>query len=112
MTQRIRARGWSFTINNDTDEDLDNVMDLNSDYLIFGFEKGKDGTKHIQGYVYFENARSFDSVKKMIPRAHLEISRGSPQQNYEYCIKEGDFYEFGDRPIQGERTDINEIKKN
>jgi hypothetical protein len=32
---------------------------------------------------------------KLSSRAHLEVARGSPESNKEYCSKEGDFVEFG-----------------
>ena len=34
----------------------------------------------------------------MFPRAHIEMCRGTPQQNIAYCIKEGNFFESGIRP--------------
>jgi len=109
MTQR--SRGWCFTINNDTYDDMDNILDLHADYLIFGFETGKEGTKHIQGYVYFNNARTLNSLKKMLPRAHLEKAKGSPTQNRTYCSKDNEYYEFGDIPKgEGFRTDLDEMK--
>lgn len=79
--------------------------------MVVGKEQGEQGTKHLQGYLYYDNARSFASVKKLIPKAHIEAAKGSPAQNKEYCTKEGDFFELGDMPTQGKRTDLNEIKK-
>jgi len=111
MTQKLRSRGWCFTINNDTYADIDEVLLLNCTYLVFGFEEGEEGTNHIQGYVHFANARTMLQVKAMLTRAHLEVARGSAHDNYKYCTKEGDFYEFGEIPIQGNRTDITTIKK-
>lgn len=111
MTQRLRCRGWCFTINNDTFEDLDSLLELDFQYLIIGFEIGENKTRHIQGYIHYENQISFKSIKRDIPRAHIEMARGTPKQNFKYCSKDGDFYEFGDRPVQGARTDLNEIKE-
>lgn len=110
MAQRIRARSWCFTINNDTFDDLCNLLDIDFKYLVFGFEVGENGTPHIQGYVSFRNPKDRGGVSKLIPRAHLLIARGSPEQNYTYCTKSGDFYEFGKRPKPGERTDLTAIK--
>lgn len=113
MTQKlIRSRGWCFTINNDTYDDMDAILDLNCDFLCFGFEEGdEEHTPHIQGYAYFSNARTFKSIKKSLKRAHLEPALGSAVQNRKYCSKEGDYYEFGKIPHQGQRNDLEELKK-
>lgn len=87
-----KSRGWCFTINNWTEEILAQTHSVcDSQCYIIGKEKGKKGTPHLQGYIYFKNARSFKSVKKMLPTAHLEKSKGSKKDNYNYCSKEGDF---------------------
>lgn len=103
-----RARAFTFTINNDTFDDLKTMIDYSFRYLIFGFEIGKRGTPHIQGYVYLHNAKTLDQLKKkMLPRAHIEYSRGTAKQNAEYVAKletkvsADDWYEFGERPQQG-----------
>lgn len=71
-------------------------------YVIAGFEKGsKKQRDHIQGYVYFTNAKSLARVKKYLPRAHLEIAKGTPKQNIEYCSKEGSVWTNGVPPLQG-----------
>nr|WAE42331.1 MAG: replication associated protein [Cressdnaviricota sp.] len=97
-----RSRGWCFTINNYTDLDVDQVLDLTCEYLVFGFEVGKKTeTPHIQGYVFFENALTRKSVSKKLRRASLRKPRGTPEQNRKYCIEDGDYYEFGEMPHQG-----------
>lgn len=73
-------------------------------YLCFGFEKGKNNTPHIQGYIYYDNPRMLTGVKQDLPRAHLEVSKGSLVQNVAYCSKDGDFYEDGERPHQGKAS--------
>jgi len=104
-----RARGWAFTINNYTDDDVDMLLDMTFEYMIIGFEVGKDGTPHIQGYVYWHDAHTFRAVKNTIPRAHLETANGTPKQNREYCAEDGDFYEFGVLPRKGKRTDLDDL---
>jgi len=75
----LRSRAWCFTINNDTFDDLEKMLDMTFQYLVFGFETGgKKKVCHIQGYVYFNNALSQSSVKKKLPRAHLEVTKGTP----------------------------------
>jgi len=61
----LRSRAWCFTINNDTFDDLEKMLDMTFQYLVFGFETGgKKKVCHIQGYVYFNNALSQSSVKR------------------------------------------------
>lgn len=105
-----RSRTWTITVNNYTAKDLILALslELESAYLILAHEHVT--TPHIQGYVYFKNARTLSSVKKSIPRAHWEIAKGSPTQNRNYCIKDGDFIEFGKLPAQGSRSDLEDIK--
>lgn len=104
-----RARGFVFTINNYSDVDRPGVDLLASmaEYLIIGKEIGEEGTPHYQGYVYFgKNKKAFKQVKELLPRAHIEAAKGSPRQNFDYCSKQGDFEEFGVRPQQGKRSDL------
>lgn len=98
-----RHRSYCFTINNYTWDDIDQFLLIECKYKCFGFETGKNQTEHMQGYIQFHNAMRFASVKKMLPRAHLEVAKGTPAQNIAYCSKEGeeDFYEFGDKPNEG-----------
>lgn len=59
--------------------------------FIYGFEKGENGTPHIQGYVRFKNQKGFKALKKLLPTAHFEKAKGSDRDNFKYCSKEGDF---------------------
>lgn len=105
-----RARGWCFTINNYTDEDVAGLQGLPG-YIIYGREVAPDtGTKHLQGFAYFPNKATFKKVKSMFPRAHLEVMKGTTQQAIEYCKKEGDYVEQGEPPTQGKRKDLDVIK--
>lgn len=100
-----KARAWTFTVNNYTDDDLDNILSHFDRYLIFGFEVcPTTGTEHIQGYVFHQNPVRFSAMKKWLPTAHFEIAQGSPEQNRDYCSKESQWYEFGDCPIKGLAT--------
>lgn len=100
-----RSRSFCFTINNYTVQDEIDVFGLYAEYscryFIAGFELGENKTPHIQGYVYFTNQVTLSSVSKMLPRAHLEVSKGNITSNYDYCTKDGEFFEYGDKPDQG-----------
>lgn len=95
-----RARGWCFTLNNYTEDDLQALRDydIGDGYMIVGKEKGANGTPHLQGYMHFVNKKSFRQVKAILPEAHWEIAKGSVKQNFDYCSKDGDFEQFGRRP--------------
>lgn len=75
-------------------------------------ENGESGeTKHIQGYIEFENARTMGGVKRLFKNktVHLETRRGTPQEAADYCKKEGDFVEKGEISNQGARRDIEAV---
>ena len=112
----VQAKRWCFTLNNYTSTEVDYITSLQGSltnhvsYLCFGKEVGEQGTPHLQGYVYFDVAKRFNTVSALLPRCHLEVSRGTPAQAIEYCEKDGDFHEFGERPgNQGKRTDIDKL---
>lgn len=108
-----RSRAWCFTLNNYTEEEQQVIRDVPCVYLIFGREKGEEGTPHLQGYIYFENAKTLKTLKKLLgPRAHVEVAKGNSVQNREYCSKQGDFEELGDCPHQGERKDLQVVCDN
>lgn len=102
-----KKRDYSWTLNNYTSGDIDLLENLEKNpkvrYLCFGKEYGKENTPHLQGYIYFHNATAFTTFKKLLPRAHIEPSRGTSGENIKYCSKDGDFYEHGDRPISQKR---------
>lgn len=105
-----KSRAFCFTINNYSFQDLQMLSEMpDTDYLLIGFEVGKSGTEHVQGYVHFHNPRGFKMLRDYMPRAHIEIAKGKPQENYDYCTKDGHFVEFGHLPQQGRRTDLDSL---
>lgn len=111
-----RSRDYCYTVNNYSDEDITQLNALANDalYLVYGKEVAPTtGTTHLQGYVYFKNAKSFERVKKLLPKgAHIEATQGTPEQASAYCKKEGDYQEHGTLPQkQGTRNDLKEVTK-
>lgn len=113
-----RSRSYCFTINNYSPEDirsLDRLSIMATEgslkYAIYGYEKGAEGTEHIQGYLYYKNAVSFLSIKALFPRAHIEEAKGSPLQNKTYCSKEGKFVEHGQLPASAQERGEAEKRK-
>lgn len=95
-----RSRGWCFTHNNYEEEHINFYMATLCKYVIVGKEVAPTtNTPHLQGYIYFDNAKSFQWVKRVFPHAHLTPARGTTEQNYEYCKKGGDFLEAGTKPL-------------
>jgi len=113
MVKDLRSRRWSWTLNNYTAEDLININKIGYKYIIYGDEYGgQTNTNHLQGYVEFSNAKSFSKIKKLIPKAHIEKSRGTPAENKEYCGKDGNvLFEDGEMSNQGQRTDLEEVAR-
>lgn len=93
----VRSRAWVFTLNNPVEGEEKGIGKFQ--YLVYGKEIGESGTPHLQGYVYFESARTLKSLKKKLPRAHWEKRNGSHEQARDYCVKDGDFVEIGDPPL-------------
>lgn len=111
--QPISSRGWSFTLNNPTNNELVTIQSLHTlnnlklQYLCYGKEIGElKATPHLQGYFFLAQRLSLSRVKTYLPRAHLEPSKGSPYDNIRYCQKQGQFFEFGVRPTPGKRSDL------
>lgn len=68
------------------------------------------GKEHWQGFAYARQAIKLGGWKKLFPGAHIEIMRSDFAANAKYCSKEGQLIEHGQRPRQGERTDLTELK--
>lgn len=65
------------------------------------------GRRHLQGYLQLCSKKRLTALKADYPaRAHWELARGTPEQNVEYCSKEGDVRVHGRMRKKGERTDL------
>jgi len=80
-----RSRNYCFTIYDDSALALEQMLDLEGEiakYVIVGNEVcPTTGRNHLQGYIHFHHAKSLASVKKVNAIAHVEVCKGSPQQN-------------------------------
>ncbi len=92
-------------------------MGLASVYKVWQTEEGANGTRHIQGYIVFENAKMFSTLQNQLPGAHLERARGTAAQNKAYCQKiEGRVVgapagEEGVMPQPGRRFDFEQMTR-
>lgn len=105
-----RSRAWTFTLNNYTPEEELKTKEFECAYIVYGRERGEEGTPHLQGYVYLQNPIRLTTLKEWMPRGHFESAKATSIKNREYCIKQGDFFEKGVIPKQGKRNDIDEVR--
>lgn len=96
---------YCFTLNNYTEEEYELLKGTVTDhckYAILGREVGESGTPHIQGFCIFKQRCSFVTAKNRLnPRVHVEVAKGTPRQNRDYCRKAGDYHEHGEAPGGG-----------
>ena len=93
---------WILTANNQTVEWFRNIVEKRKTVIgaVYQLEKGKKGTKHIQGWIKLANSYKFDRVINMFKKkAHIERCINI-EQSKEYCQKEDSRiegpFEYGD----------------
>lgn len=108
MGKSGRSRKWTWTINNPTAEDRSEIQALIKEtvYLVMGQEK--ETTIHWHGYCYMPNALTLKGMKTKLSRAHLDMAR-NVEKWIEYCKKDGKWREWGTKPKQGKRNDIETV---
>ena len=92
------SRGWCFTLNNYSAEEQEALRHAPCAYMTFGRERGDEGTPHLQGYVQFKTEKSLKQLKALMPRAHVEPRMGPIDKAIEYCHKDNDYEEHGQKP--------------
>lgn len=87
------SKKWCFTLNNWSKKEYEELLLFFSSKssFILGKETGDEGTPHLQGYVEFKTKCRLTGLKKLNTRAHWEKAKGTREQNYVYCSKDGDF---------------------
>ena len=92
------AKRWCFTLNNYTVDECEQICSICSSfcsYAVIGKEVGDQGTPHLQGYIEFKTKRRPLSVFKFTKRIKWLKSKGSREQNLEYCSKDNLFFSIG-----------------
>lgn len=125
----MQARAWQITINNPVEKNMEHekIKEILTSvpsmvYWCLCDEIGAEGTPHTHIFFKTRNAIRFSTLKNRFPTAHIEVAKGSPQDNRDYIRKEGKwkdsdkaetnlcdtFSEFGSlpQPHQGKRTDL------
>lgn len=126
-----QSRKWQITINNPLDkgfthdkikEELQKIKSCV--YYCLSDEIGaREHTHHSHIYLACSSAVRFSTMRNKFPYSHIEMARGTSEQNRDYIFKTGKYSkdkstklpdtqeEFGEMPIerQGARNDINDL---
>lgn len=81
-------------------------------FLVQGYERCENtGNLHAQSYIQFYEPRSLRSAIDFIGSGtHVQIAKGSPHENFEYCTKDQQWFESGIMSSgHGDRTDLKEV---
>ena len=109
----LKTRLWCFT-NFVLDFNYQEYLDeTTAEYVAYSLETcPKTKRKHHQGFVYFNGARgSIKGVAKQLGKCNVRPCKGNIDQNEDYCSKDGTLIEFGVKPKQGFRNDLEAIKE-
>lgn len=97
---------WVFTLNNYTEGDKPFVVKKSQEgwvtrhlqwkdagyiHIGYGIEVSSTGTPHLQGTVIFKRPVSFKTLKALSPKAHWEVMRGTIDEAFDYCKKDGNY---------------------
>lgn len=92
-TKSSRSRKFFCTINNYSDEEynLALVESQNTQLFIVAKEVGsKNGVEHLHFWFQYKNQKSWDTLKKLFPRANIEHSHAKPEHQ-SYLLKDGNY---------------------
>jgi len=106
IDRRKQVLCWCFTLNNYTEDELSQfeVIGNSGDikYLVVGKEVGEQGTPHLQGFVQLNKKKTFGGITALLPRRCGNVrpmyARSSPYQAAAYCLKDGQYVEYGVPP--------------
>lgn len=99
-----KARAWQITLNQVVhyDEIKNYICGLKSLRYFLSAKELAPSTKHEHIHIYCNFSNAIKLSNKKCCNAHIEMCRGTPQQNINYIKKDGDILdEIGDPPIQG-----------
>jgi len=98
-----KNRNFCFTWNNYDDTSKQYLSEFNAKYIAYAEETAPTtGTKHLQGYISFNNPVTIQQARSKFPKCHVETMLGSLLQNETYCSKSGTLIEHGVKPISND----------
>ena len=107
QTKRDYSKRWVFTWNNYTDESEAILKELSDEceWLIYGHEEAPEtGTKHLQGFIHLKKRQRGSYLINRLKGAWINKAAGSNNDNEKYTKKEGDYVEYGTKPLTGAET--------
>lgn len=107
-------KSWAYTLNNYTDQDINQLKALECTRHRSCKELGESGTPHLQGTITFGKSTRLTALRKLNPRIHWEPCK-SLEASINYCTK-GEIIIDTNNCEQGRRSDltnaIDSLKKN
>ncbi|MCP9266203.1 hypothetical protein DINM_021705 [Dirofilaria immitis] len=100
MTSRAKCSAATIFDYQNFTSDLLHTIGNGLEYAIIGHETCPSTSRiHYQCYFKFNSPVCFTTLSVILPRgSHIEKSKGTPYQNYQYCSKENIQGEIGTRP--------------
>lgn len=77
-------------------------------YVAYGVETCPSTKRvHLQMWASMHKPQRLSGWKKVFPRAHIEVMRGTFEDNDNYCQKESDLTKIGERPnLNGQKSSL------
>lgn len=109
------ARRWCWTI---WDLSLATVISISKltnadgvESLVVDRERDSQGKLHLQGYLTLSKKKRGSQVKSLLhPQAHLEVSQGTSDQAWTYCLKDHDVVIiYGVPPLSSTRASDRDV---
>lgn len=111
QTKRDYTKRWVFTWNNYTPENEEQLKEFSNEceWLIYGREEAPStGTKHLQGFIHMKKRVRGSYLLNKFSFSFLNKAKASDSKNEEYTKKEGDYVEYGSKPLTG--SEANQLK--
>lgn len=115
LTNLMSSRNFVFTWNNYEEDDIETLKSLVPEtlrYVAFSREVAPTtGTPHLQGWITHNKKSRVTAVRSLLPGVHIEVMRGSFNQNDKYCSKSSELEHYGDRPNDPKESEKDRWKK-
>lgn len=104
QTRRDYSKRWVFTWNNYDEESEERLKEFSEEceWLIYGREEAPStGTKHLQGFIHLKKYVRGSYLLNKFDGVWFNKAKGNDDENEKYTKKEGDYVEYGSKPLTG-----------